>query len=242
MEKSMRILITLERSLLAAAVICLGIYAAAFIHRSILSQFALREFERSQSAAVPETPKSARDFDADDRIDVEVWPHKGVSSCVVSVLLLKRSPLAILRMRSRNIQAPVFEGTDDVTLNRGVGWIPGTARPGEGGNVAIAGHRDSFFYGLKDAAPGDIIELCSPTRTDGYAVDRTEIVDPDAVRVLQPGSASSLTLVTCYPFHFVGSAPKRFVVHATLRARAVPSNRQAITAPNKSIDNKERTQ
>jgi hypothetical protein len=101
MEKSMRILTALERFSLAAAVVCLGIYAAAFVHRSILHHPALDELERSQSTAAPDTSKPARER---------------VNSCLVSLLLFKRSPLAILRMGSRDIQVPVFEGTDNVTL------------------------------------------------------------------------------------------------------------------------------
>lgn len=236
---SNRFLAILERSLLAAAVICLVIYAAALLHRSILSQVVLREFDRAQRAAAPEAPTSAPAsvcaFDSEDGVDVDAWSKTRVRGYLVSLLLYKRSPLAVLRMKSRNIQAPVLEGTDEVTLNYGVGWIVGTARPGERGNTAIAGHRDGFFHGLKDASPGDIIELCTERGAAVYTVDQIEIVAPDAIRVLERRSKPSLTLVTCYPFHFVGSAPERFIVHATLRERAMPSNPQALTVAEQEI-------
>ncbi len=104
--------------------------------------------------------------------------------------------------------------TDDSTLDRGVGYIQGTARPGTDGNLGIAGHRDGFFRGLKDIAPGDMVELDTIERKDTYRIERTWVVDPEDVSVLDPTPTASLTLVTCYPFYFIGSAPRRFIVRA----------------------------
>jgi sortase A len=84
------------------------------------------------------------------------------------------------------------------------------------GNLGIAGHRDGFFRGLKDLALGDEIELRSADRPDIYVVEKIQIVNPEDVSVLNPTRESSLTLVTCFPFYYVGSAPQRFVVHATI--------------------------
>jgi sortase A len=109
---------------------------------------------------------------------------------------------------------PVLEGTDDWTLNRAVGHIEDTATPGSSGNCGIAGHRDGFFRCLKDIANGDVLELEGRDRVDRYVVERTWIVDPEDVSVLDPTPAPSITLVTCYPFYFVGSAPQRFIVRA----------------------------
>jgi sortase A len=127
------------------------------------------------------------------------------------------SPLAVLRISKINLEVPVLDGTDDLTLNHAVGRIAGTARPGEDGNIGIAGHRDSFFRGLKDVDAGDVIELRTLHGTDTYVVERIQIVTPDRVDVLQPRSVPSLTLVTCYPFYFLGSAPKRYIVTASLK-------------------------
>src|SRR5262249_31287164 len=99
---------------------------------------------------------------------------------------------------------------------RGAGWISGTAKPGELGNVGIAGHRDGFFRGLKDISIGDAINLNTTTRIPRYRVNQIEIVDPDNVWVLKARQAPSITLVTCYPFYFVGNAPLRFIVHGAL--------------------------
>lgn len=125
--------------------------------------------------------------------------------------------LAVLRVHRLHLEAPVLEGTDALTLNRGVGRIAGTSRLGENGNVGIAGHRDSFFRPLKDINPGDLIELVRRSGTDFYTVDHISITDPADVRVLQPANKPKLTLVTCYPFYYVGSAPRRYIVEASLK-------------------------
>ena len=101
-----------------------------------------------------------------------------------------------------------------------MGHIAGTAGPGTEGNCGIAGHRDGFFSGLKDLRPGDDIELETLRGTELYRVERTWIVDPEIVSVLDRTVSWSVTLVTCYPFYFVGSAPQRFIVRAVRAAAA----------------------
>jgi sortase A len=123
-------------------------------------------------------------------------------------------PLAVLRIPKIRLEVAVLPGTDDRTLDRAVGHIEDTAPPGADGNTGLAGHRDGFFRGLKDIGVGDSIVLETPHGTEAYVVERTWIVDPDDVSVLDPTPTRSLTLVTCYPFYFVGSAPQRFIVRA----------------------------
>jgi sortase A len=127
-------------------------------------------------------------------------------------------PLAILRIPRLRIEVPVLGGTDDVSLNRAVGHIEETATPGTDGNSGIAGHRDGFFRGLKDIAPGDALHLETPGGIQVYRVERIWVVEPEDVSVLDPTPARSITLVTCYPFYFVGPAPRRFIVRAVLTA------------------------
>ena len=107
-------------------------------------------------------------------------------------------------------------GSDAKTLRLAVGHIPGTALPGEVGNVGLAGHRDTFFRRLRDIEPDDLIRILTPDGTYAYRVERTDIVTPADVWVLDPTSEPTLTLITCYPFTFIGSAPERFVVRAVL--------------------------
>jgi sortase A len=112
------------------------------------------------------------------------------------------------------LSAMVIEGTSGRTLRRAVGHIPGTALPGQPGNVGISGHRDTFFRPLRNIRRNDIITLTTLFGEFRYRVVSTRVVGPSNVTVLDPGVSEILTLVTCYPFYFVGSAPNRFIVRA----------------------------
>ena len=124
--------------------------------------------------------------------------------------------MAVLRIPRLRLEVPVLEGTDEWTLDCAIGHIEGTARPEEEGNVGLAGHRDGFFRVLKDIAEGDVMELALPGRVRRFRVEKVSIVGQDEVQVLAPTTAARLTLVTCYPFYFVGPAPDRFIVRAAL--------------------------
>ena len=112
------------------------------------------------------------------------------------------------------LSAVVLEGVDKITLRRAVGHIPGTALPGQAGNVGLAGHRDTFFRSLKDVKVKDEVQLSTLAGNFNYEVESLRVVDPDNVGVLAPSGHNVLTLVTCYPFYFVGPAPKRWIVTA----------------------------
>ena len=112
------------------------------------------------------------------------------------------------------LSAIVMEGTSTVILRRAVGHISGTALPGQPGNVGISGHRDTFFRPLRKIEPNDIITLTTIGGEYRYRVLSTRVVGPDDVAVLDPGENETLTLVTCFPFYFVGPAPDRFIVRA----------------------------
>jgi sortase A len=114
------------------------------------------------------------------------------------------------------ISAVIEEGDDDSTLSVAVGHIPGTPLPADHGNVALAAHRDTFFAGLGRLHPGDRIKLTTLTGTYTYRVESTRIVDPSATDVLAQSSSPILTLITCFPFHYVGPAPHRFVATARM--------------------------
>ena len=122
--------------------------------------------------------------------------------------------LGMLDVPRLKLTAPVIEGDDEATLKRAAGHLPDTALPWEQGNAAIAGHRDGLFRPLKDIKVGDEIRFRSSRDEFRYRVTGTAIVEPDDVSVLEPGSAASLTLITCYPFYYVGNAPNRFIVRA----------------------------
>ncbi|WP_405240632.1 class D sortase [Lentisalinibacter orientalis] len=124
--------------------------------------------------------------------------------------------IAVLRIPGIALEVPVYEGTTADVLRRGAGLVEGTAFPGSTGNVGIAAHRDTHFRALKDVAVGDLVELNTPEKTRFYRITALEVVDPGDVHVLDDTGESMLTLVTCYPFYFVGNAPQRFIVHAVV--------------------------
>ncbi len=126
--------------------------------------------------------------------------------------------IAVLTSDAVAIQAPVYRGTSAASLSAGVGWIEGTADPGSIGNIGLSAHRDSYFRNLKNVSKGDRFTLTTATDSYTYSVDRIEIVEPSAVSVLAPGDHGLLTLVTCYPFYFVGTAPRRFIVQARIES------------------------
>jgi sortase A len=112
------------------------------------------------------------------------------------------------------ISVMVLQGIENDTLIVGAGHVPGTPLPGADANVVIAAHRDTFFRKLEGIIAGDSIQFETLRGTYEYVVDSTEIVDPEDTQVMESRARSELTLITCYPFYFVGAAPKRFVVHA----------------------------
>ena len=127
-----------------------------------------------------------------------------------------QSVIGRLEIPRLKLAVMVREGADESTLSRAVGHIPGTALPGYVGNVGLAGHRDTFFRALRNIRADDTIEMQTTAGTYRYVVKSTRIVTPRDVSVLEASGVETLTLVTCYPFYYVGSAPKRFIVHAAL--------------------------
>jgi sortase A len=207
-----------EHLLLVAGVVLLSACLAIVVYGSTASRLALWEFDRAQAATV----RDGASVSDDEESEFPLWDKRRIQSYRDSLLVWVAPPVAALSIEKLRLRVPVFEGTDDVVLNRGAGWITGTARPeepgnpGEPGNIGIAGHRDGFFRGLKDIEVGDRIDLTASGRTLSFTVDEIRIVAPTDVHVLQPRSRPSLTLVTCYPFYFVGSAPQRYIVHASV--------------------------
>jgi sortase A len=108
----------------------------------------------------------------------------------------------------------VLEGADAATLRRAVGHIPGTSMPDQPGNVGLAGHRDTFFRTLRNIRKDDLIIFKTLKGSRSYRVEDFEVVEPEDIEVLRDSASPTLTLVTCYPFDFIGSAPKRFIVRA----------------------------
>jgi sortase A len=122
--------------------------------------------------------------------------------------------LGTIEIPRLGISSVVEEGVDSSTLWEAVGHIPGTALPGQNGNSALASHRDTYFRGLGEVQTGDLIVFRSPTANFRYRVESTQIVDANATDALPDSATPTLSLITCYPFHYIGPAPQRFIVTA----------------------------
>ncbi len=149
--------------------------------------------------------------------DFALWNQKRIDDYKVSLDHDFDLPEGLLEIPSIGLKVAVLYGTDDLTLNRGVGMIKGMSFPEEGGNVGIAGHRDGFFRGLKDVKAGEQIKMTTLSGVYHYEISSIDIVSKEAAEALDVKDRGKLTLVTCYPFYFVGHAPKRYLVKASLQ-------------------------
>jgi sortase A len=178
-----------QRLLLTTAILLLGYYGYVVLDTWMFQRRAAQSLERLPLASSSPSPAAAVAAGPDGligRLDVQ---RLGVSVVVI-------------------------EGTDVLTLRRAAGHIKGTALPGQTGNIGIAGHRDTLFRPLRNIQPDDIITLTTPRGQYRYRVVSTKVVNPRDVAVLNPDGHEVLTLVTCYPFYFVGAAPDRFIIRA----------------------------
>jgi sortase A len=210
-----------ERALLLVAALCLGYWGYAWLDSAyvqyrdnqILDAAPDSNAAASPSPGAPDTPASAPPSGADPLAGFQTPPAEGGPAQPAAN---EGSLVGRVEIPRLGVSAIVLEGVDSKTLRRGVGHIPDTPLPGAAGNVGLAAHRDSFFRALKDIRKNDIIKV--KTREGSifrYRVEWTDIVKPEDTDVLDDdGAAPELTLVTCYPFFYVGSAPNRFIVRA----------------------------
>lgn len=232
---------SIEVVLLACGLALLAFWGTARVQSIVASRKAIRELKTLDSAG--HMPADRMQAEAEGTSsgagDFGLWDESSLPGDNSGSAEGPDATLAVLRIPKIGVEVPVLEGTDNLTLNYAVGRIPGTARPGQRGNIGIAGHRDTFFRGLKDVSVGDSLQLESSGETAVYIVDRIRIVNPEDVGVLEPRSLPTLTLVTCYPFHFVGNAPKRYIVSATLAPEARRAVKAAVPVNNFVLINKE---
>ncbi|MGA2589115.1 MAG: class D sortase [Bryobacteraceae bacterium] len=194
---------------LTLAIACLGVYSYAYLERALYQIYESREFDRTADrSAVAAAASSHRIAPIGDVVRAS---RKSGSS---PKLLSPTALIGRLSVPRLHLSAMVREGIDRRTLRLAIGHIPATALPGQAGNVGVAGHRDTFFRGLRDLRTGDEIQFSTLSGDFKYEVESLTVVEPDDVGVLAPSSDNVLTLVTCYPFYYVGAAPNRFVVRA----------------------------
>ena len=138
-----------------------------------------------------------------------------VSAVAAAELPEEIGAFGLIEIPRLGMSVVVREGVDESTLSRAVGLVPGTARPGDSGNIVLAGHRDTFFRPLRGIEVEDTIKLVVPPHTYEYRVESLRVVKPQEVSVMDSRGVDELTLVTCYPFRYIGPAPDRFIVRAT---------------------------
>jgi sortase A len=218
-----RALAWLQAITLTAGGALLLVYGTARWYSTAASERSLQEFSvlRAQLAAAqplpgaPEPgarPSGPGGLDIARNPDQSLWGATRIAAYRQSLALHRGAPLGVLKISAVGLEVPIFEGTAEITLNRGAGRIEGTAMLGESGNVGIAGHRDGFFRSLKDVKPNDVVEVVTLDGTVRYRVTELFVVEPTDVYVLDPTERPTVTLVTCYPFYFIGEAPQRYVV------------------------------
>jgi len=212
----------LESGLLATGLILL---VSFFVLRGVGNYQAesdIRLFEEAVAAGTPAPVQAtAGGTQYSTEPDYTLWSSKRIADYHEGNAIRDEAPLAIMSIDTLELKVPIYNGTDEINLNRGAGRIKGTAWIDSPGNLGIAGHRDGFFRVLKDVELGDSISMLTHQGNSEFVVSSITIVDPSDVSVLAPTDASTITLVTCYPFYFVGHAPKRYIVKGELVSNQV---------------------
>jgi sortase A len=190
-----------SRVLLVTGLACLGWAAWAVSEAAVVEAVEGRRLEEARAAQVEDLHRSSGE-------------GTGAPSAPTWGTLEEGDLVGRIDIDRLGVSAIVLGGITPRTLRRAVGHIPGTALPGEEGNVGLAGHRDTFFRELQGVEPGDTLSLTTPHGDHLYRVEKVFVVDPSDVWVLDPPAdgGEMVTLVTCYPFHYVGPAPRRFIV------------------------------
>ena len=210
-----RLAVAIERSAFTAGFLLLAFVAVALVHRSMPASYAAD----ADPSAAQNAMETLEEGAADDAPDTSLWSQARLTAYREAALQLFASPVAELRIPELDLVVPVFEGTSEPVLNRGAGLIEGTNRIGDtdGANIGIAAHRDGYFRKLKDIKLGQSLELQQGGTRYRYTVSEVSIVKPNNVSVLdRDESTAKITLVTCYPFYFIGSAPERYIVTGEL--------------------------
>ncbi len=222
MKRKLRLL---EIFLWAAAAAAVGVFVWATLDRTVFQAYEEWSLDRELEKTRPQPRQPAPQERAK-----EIPPGKPEPSPPPAPprrVLAPGDMVGRIEIPRLGLRAVILEGTSTRCLRRAVGHIEGTSLPGEGGNTGLAGHRDTFFRALRNIKDGDKIVLDTLEGTFQYVVESMRIVKPQRVEVLGATAAPALTLVTCYPFNYIGSAPKRFIV----RARQVDADYRLASDP-----------
>ena len=202
-----------EKILWIAGVVSLAIYCSHLVASEVGRNSDLESYR----AVLAETQSTALPDDRTNYPEQSLWSPGRIAAFSESLSKPTSDVLGILEIPRLSLEVPVYDGASDLHMDRGAARIDGTALPGEPGNLGVAGHRDGYFRVLKDIELGDEIKITTADGPQTYVVLELNIVEPTAVDVLDATIEQTVTLVTCYPFYFVGHAPERFIVRAVRR-------------------------
>lgn len=214
----------LETACWALGIVLIALYFGARAYGELERRQAISTFTQARSLVGVEAsvmreahPISLESLVADRAPDQTLWSANRIQAYAALARASDDSApsaAALLRIRRVGLEVPVYADATERNLNRGAGLVAGTALPDSDGNVAIAAHRDGYFRALQDVTVGDVVEIETLSRRREYRVTALTIVEPTDLWPLHETDLPAVTLVTCYPFYFVGNAPKRYIVRA----------------------------
>ena len=216
-----------ERLSYVAGMVLTGFFVVQLAQGEVERQDGIDEFQQyamaaTEGGAAPSAPGHA--FEAIAPPDTSLWAPGRIADYEASLTAELPPVLGVLEIPSVGLEVPVYSTSTGQTMDRGAGIIDGMAYPHEAGNIGISGHRDGYFRALKDVQVGDTLVLQTLVGTKQFRIDAAQVVEIADTSVLQDTPDQTLTLVTCYPFYFVGHAPQRFIVTASLDTTYVNQN------------------
>jgi LPXTG-site transpeptidase (sortase) family protein len=201
-----------------------GFFVVQLAQGEVERQVAISSFEQQASAAANSAADPAAAFAATAEPDTSLWAPGRIADYKASLSADLPPVLGVLAVPTVGLEVPIYQTNSELVMDRAAGVIDGMAYPHEGGNIGISGHRDGYFRVLKDVQVGDPIVLQTLEGEKRFRIDATHIVEISDTRLLKDTIDQTVTLVTCYPFYFVGHAPQRFIVTASLDTTYVNHN------------------
>jgi LPXTG-site transpeptidase (sortase) family protein len=207
-----------------AGVALTGFFVVQLAQGEVERQVAISSFEQQLPAQPDAADGAAVAFEETGEPDTSLWAPGRVADYKASLSQELPPVLGVLEVPTVGLKVPVYQTSSELVMDRAAGVIDGMAYPHEGGNIGISGHRDGYFRVLKDIEVGDPIVLQTLEGEKRFRIDATHIVEKTDTRLLKDTRDQTVTLVTCYPFYFVGHAPQRFIVTASLDTTYVKPN------------------
>lgn len=206
-----------------AGVVLTGFFVVQLAQGEVERQAAISSFEQ-QAAPQANASNDPAAFEDTGEPDTSLWAPGRIADYQASLAKDLPPVLGVLEVPTVGLEVPIYQSNSELVMDRASGVIDGMAYPHEGGNIGISGHRDGYFRVLKDVKVGDPIVLQTQEGEKRFRIDATHIVEISDTRLLKDTIDQTVTLVTCYPFYFVGHAPQRFIVTASLDTTYVNHN------------------